>query len=105
MDMAAKKKKRAAGGGCEQGGSQVNPVHYRIHGSACIEVIRNSLTPEEFRGFLKGNVIKYNYRAGHKGDAAVDYNKALWYQRELHAAAVSEKWTTEHADAKPENQA
>lgn len=56
------------------------PVHY---GGAdnqyeVIKVLEAWLTPEEFRGFLKGNVIKYNARARLKnGDE--DYAKALWY--------------------------
>ncbi len=69
-------------------GSPVRPGHYRLRGVECIDVIRAMLTPEEYRGFLKGNVIKYDFRAGHKGPAEVDYDKALWYQRELHAAAA-----------------
>lgn len=76
--------------------SQVNPRHYRLHGVECIDVIRAALTPEEFMGFLKGNVIKYNFRAGHKGRASTDYGKAEWYQKVLRAAALNEEW--EHPD-------
>lgn len=77
--------------------SQVNPKHYRLHGTECIDVIRAALTPEEFRGFLKGNVIKYNFRAGHKGRASIDYGKAGWYQNALREAALNEEW--EHPDS------
>ena len=41
------------------------------------------LTPEEFQGFCKGNVIKYNLRLGKKGPAATDSAKAADYQRWL----------------------
>ena len=40
-----------------------NPDHYDgYRGVTCIEAIRNALTPEEFRGFLWGNVLKYMWR-------------------------------------------
>lgn len=77
--------------------SPVNPKHYRLHGTECIDVIRAALTPEEFRGFLKGNVIKYNFRAGHKGSASVDYGKSEWYQHTLREAALAEEWA--HPDS------
>lgn len=47
-----------------------------------IKVLRAWLTPEEYRGFLKGNVIKYEARARDKGGLE-DYRKAKWYQDEL----------------------
>jgi hypothetical protein len=36
------------------------------------------MSPEEFRGFLKGNAIKYLSRAEQKGHEE-DYKKAAWY--------------------------
>ena len=39
-------------------------------------------SPEEYRGFLRGNVIKYIARAQLKGGLE-DYEKAKWYQAEL----------------------
>lgn len=47
-----------------------------------IKVLEAWLTPEEYRGFLKGNVIKYEARAARKGGLE-DYRKAQWYQNEL----------------------
>lgn len=41
------------------------PEHYR-QGIECIDYIESILTPEEFKGFLKGNMIKYLYRANKK---------------------------------------
>lgn len=49
------------------------------HGDVeCIDAIRAALTPEEFRGFCKGNVLKYIWREQHKGgdddlEKAIDY--------------------------------
>lgn len=80
--------------------SPVNPGHYKLHGVECIDVIRAALTPEEFRGFLKGNVIKYNFRAGHKGRASVDYGKSEWYQHALRESALAEE--RKHPDDIPD---
>lgn len=43
-----------------------NPKHYNQGSHECIDEIRAMLSPEEFKGFLKGNVIKYRYRANLK---------------------------------------
>lgn len=56
----------------------VNPEHYKAGGIETIDYLRAKLTPEEFRGFLKGNAIKYLTRAERKGGAE-DYGKAAWY--------------------------
>jgi hypothetical protein len=44
----------------------LQPKHYMQGSHECIEEIEAMLTPDEFRGFLKGNVIKYRYRANLK---------------------------------------
>jgi hypothetical protein len=41
--------------------------HYRKGSIECIDAIRAALTPEEFRGFCKGNVLKYAFRELYKG--------------------------------------
>ena len=51
------------------------PPHYRQGGIECIDAIRAALTDDEFRGFCKGNVIKYAWRERHKGGDA-DLSKA-----------------------------
>jgi len=59
-----------------------HPDHYNASGIECIDAIEAALTPEEFRGFLKGNVIKYVWREKHKaGDQ--DLAKATWYLNRL----------------------
>ena len=57
-----------------------SPNHYKLRGLdiEAIDVIRGALTEDEFRGFCKGNVLKYTIREGHKnGDE--DLNKAKKY--------------------------
>lgn len=56
------------------------PDHYKLRGLdiEAIDVIRGALTEDEFRGFCKGNVLKYTIREGHKnGDE--DLKKAKKY--------------------------
>ena len=43
-----------------------NPKHYMQGSHECIDEIQAMLSPEEFKGFLKGNIIKYRYRANLK---------------------------------------
>jgi hypothetical protein len=54
------------------------PEHYRQGGIECIDAIEAALTPEEFRGYCKGNVLKYVWRERHKGGAQ-SLMKARWY--------------------------
>jgi hypothetical protein len=59
-----------------------NPEHY-IQGSIeCIDAIEAALTPEEFRGYCKGNALKYIWRERHKGGKE-SLKKANWYLRKL----------------------
>jgi hypothetical protein len=58
--------------------------YYDVGGICCIDFIKAKLTPDEFKGFLKGNLIKYVGRAGHKSaDPTSDYNKAAEYLKWL----------------------
>jgi hypothetical protein len=54
------------------------PPHYRQGGIECIDAIRAALTDEEFRGYVKGNSMKYLWREKHKGGDQ-DLKKAAWY--------------------------
>ena len=58
------------------------PAHYTIGSIECIDAIRAALTPEEFRGFCKGNVIKYTWRERIKGGDE-SLKKAGWYLKRL----------------------
>lgn len=51
-----------------------HPPHYNQHpsGVECIQIA-------EHYGFCIGNAIKYLWRAGLKGDAVEDLEKARWY--------------------------
>jgi hypothetical protein len=60
-----------------------SPEHYKVGGIEVIDFIKAKLTPEEFRGYLKGNVLKYTSRAGYKDDAAQDIGKLVWYASKL----------------------
>lgn len=58
------------------------PEHYRQGEIECIDAIQAALTPEEFRGYCKGNVLKYTWREQHKGGAE-SLMKAQWYLARL----------------------
>ena len=60
-----------------------HPPHYTAGGIETIDFIQAKLTPEEFRGYLRGNILKYSSRAGLKGDAAEDLGKMVWYANKL----------------------
>lgn len=59
-----------------------HPEHYNQNGVETIDVIEAALTPEEFRGFLKGNVMKYLDRHEFK-NGQQDLEKAQWYTLKL----------------------
>jgi len=61
---------------------QVGGSHYRDMQMQPWDVMQAVLTPEEFRGFLKGNVIKYAMRQGKK-DGTDDAGKAQHYAQKL----------------------
>lgn len=60
----------------------VNPSHYTQGKIECIDAIEAALTPEEFRGFLKGNVYKYMWRHKNK-NGLEDVKKGDWYYARL----------------------
>ena len=55
------------------------PSHYTSGSIECIDAIEAALTPVEFRGFCKGNNIKYIWRSNLKGNHDQDIAKAQWY--------------------------
>ena len=60
-----------------------SPVHYADgNGVECIDAIESSMSTEEFKGFLKGNVQKYVWRYAQK-NGAEDLKKAKWYLERL----------------------
>lgn len=59
-----------------------SPAHYTRGGIECINAIKAALTPEEFRGYCKGNIIKYIWRERHKGGDE-SLQKARWYLNKI----------------------
>lgn len=59
-----------------------HPAHYTNGEIECIDAIKAALTPEEFRGYVKGLTIKYVWREQLKGHDE-DLAKARWYLSEL----------------------
>ena len=55
-----------------------HPSHYTAGTVECIDAIESALSPEEFRGYCKGNAIKYAWREALKGNDE-DLQKAIWY--------------------------
>jgi len=55
-----------------------SPDHYTAGGVECIDAIEAALTPDELRGYLKGNIIKYAWRERLKGGDQ-SLQKAAWY--------------------------
>jgi hypothetical protein len=59
-----------------------DPPHYKQGAIEAIDAIQAALTTDEFRGYLKGNVLKYVWREKHKGGAE-SVRKAAWYLQRL----------------------
>jgi hypothetical protein len=70
---------------------QVGGTHYKDMDPEPWSVMRALLTPEEFRGFLKGNMIKYAMRQGKK--SSTDSGKYHHYAEKLHEVTGGETWT------------
>lgn len=65
-----------------------NPGHYKTEQIECIAAIEAQMTPEEFAGYLRGNVVKYLWRFDKKhgndfAGAQQDLDKANWYLHRL----------------------
>lgn len=73
-----------------------HPPHYTTGSIECIEAIEASMTPEAFKGFLKGNCIKYLYRHENK-NGLEDLKKCKWYLDRLIAMVDEEKASMEKA--------
>ena len=55
------------------------PSHYANRKYQTILVMEDTMSTEEFKGYLKGNVMKYISRAGKKDATAQELNKAKTY--------------------------
>lgn len=59
-----------------------HPSHYNQGKIECIEAMEAMLSPEEFRGFLRGSIFKYQWRVMNK-NGVEDLEKAKWYLEKL----------------------
>lgn len=60
----------------------INPDHYKVGGIETIDYIQAKLSPEQYKGYLLGNIIKYTSRFQHK-NGAEDLKKSKWYMDRL----------------------
>ncbi len=67
-----------------------HPPHYTDGGIEAIEAIEAALSNEEFRGYCKGNCLKYIWREKHKGGTE-SLKKAQWYLDRLIALDEAQK--------------
>lgn len=68
-----------------------NPSHYNQGGVECIEAIKAALGQDGFLAYCKGQVVKYLWRADHKGNALQDAEKAEWYLKRVIAEMREKK--------------
>ena len=59
------------------------PKHYNSGNIECIEAIEESMSSVAFKGYLKGNAMKYLWRYDYKGKQVEDLQKAGWYLNKL----------------------
>jgi hypothetical protein len=60
----------------------INPEHYKSKSKETIERLQDNLTQGEFKGYLKGNILKYLDRYEHK-NGVEDLSKMQWYLNKL----------------------
>lgn len=66
-----------------------HPSHYCREGQQCeqiecLDAIEASMSPAEFKGYLKGNALKYLWRYDLKGKPTQDLAKCIFYLDRLH---------------------
>lgn len=60
----------------------INPSHYK-GAIECIDYQKSISTPEEFRGYLRLQAVKYIHRLNAKDTPTTNIDKALWYLNRL----------------------
>lgn len=68
------------------GDEPTSPDYYKVGGYEALDIIKAKLTPKEWVGYLKGNILKYLMRANYKGHHDLDCGKAAYYAKELNDA-------------------
>lgn len=66
----------------EQKDNVNHPNHYNSYSREVIDTLQGSMTPDEFKGYLKGNIMKYVTRYQFK-NGVEDLKKAKWYIEKL----------------------
>ena len=66
------------------------PKHYNSGNIECIDAIEESMSSHAFKGYLKGNCMKYLWRYDYKGKPVEDLQKAGWYLQKLTAMVTEE---------------
>tara|TARA_R110000824_G_scaffold55225_1_gene152247 strand:- start:1162 stop:1404 length:243 start_codon:yes stop_codon:yes gene_type:complete len=74
----------------------VNPSHYKDGDVECIDAIESSMNREGFKGYLKGNIMKYLWRYENKMYNGIlkpmeNLNKAQWYMDKLKMTVSKER--------------
>lgn len=59
-----------------------HPNHYASSSIECIDAMEAMLTPEQFVGYLRGNMFKYQWRYENK-NGIEDLKKSQWYLNKL----------------------
>lgn len=67
-----------------------HPPHYTQGGIETLDFIKAKLTPEEYTGYLKGNIVKYLSRSNLKGGLK-DLKKAQFYLNTLIGSSNEKK--------------
>ena len=61
------------------GGNAKDATHYQVGRIQPIELMQDVMTPEQLKGFLRGNIMKYSLRLGHKDDELKEAEKIKAY--------------------------
>lgn len=81
----------------EQNDNVNHPNHYNSYSREVIDTLQGSMTPDEFKGYLKGNIMKYVTRYQFK-NGVEDLKKAQWYLNKLEEVVENEKQTYERQE-------
>lgn len=68
-----------------------HPAHYTQGKIECIDAIKAALGREGFIAYLRGTIMKYQWRMPHKGNPKQDAEKSSWYNAQLVAELGEEK--------------
>lgn len=67
-----------------------SPSHYTAGGIETIDYMKAKMSPEQFQGYLIGNVLKYASRFQYK-NGVEDLKKAQWYLNKLISVSEGNK--------------